>query len=111
MSISGCGFERGGDGGGEAVAVDRERAAGRHLVGVGRAHDQRAEPAHLLMQQADRVGLASSERNEFEQTSSASASVLCAAVIALGPHFVQDDRHAAPRRAARRPPSRRGRRR
>ena len=35
-------FERRGDGGGKAVAVDRERAAGRHLIGVGRAHDQRA---------------------------------------------------------------------
>ena len=45
-------------GGGKALAVDRERAAGRHLVGVAAAHDQRAEPAHLLVQQADRVGLA-----------------------------------------------------
>ena len=42
---------------GKAVAVDRERAAGRHLVGVGGAHDQRAEPAHLLVQQADGVVL------------------------------------------------------
>ena len=55
ISISGCAVERRRDGGGKAVAVDRERAAGRHLVGVGRAHDQRAEPAHLLVQQADGV--------------------------------------------------------
>ena len=46
-------FERGGDRGGESVAVHRQRPAGGHLVGVGRAHDQRAEPAHLLMQEAD----------------------------------------------------------
>ena len=47
--------QRLGDGSGKSVAVDRQRAAGRHLVGVGRAHDQRAQPAHLGMQQADRV--------------------------------------------------------
>ena len=57
-SISGWAVERGGDGCREAVAVDRQRAAGRHLVGVGRPHDQRAEPAHLLVQQADRIVLA-----------------------------------------------------
>ena len=44
-----------GDGGRKPVAIDRERAAGRHLVGVGRTHDQRAQPAHFGVQQADRV--------------------------------------------------------
>ena len=44
-------------GGGEAVPVDRERAAGRQLVGVGRAHDQRAGAAHLLVDHADGVVL------------------------------------------------------
>ncbi len=39
----------------ESVAVDGERAAGRHLVGVAGAHDQRAGQPHLGMQQADRV--------------------------------------------------------
>ena len=37
ISISGWSFERRGDRGGKAVAVDRQRAAGRHLVGVGRS--------------------------------------------------------------------------
>ena len=46
-------FERRGDGGGKAVAIDRERAAGRQLVGVGGVHHQRAEPAHLGVQEAD----------------------------------------------------------
>ena len=39
----------------KAVAVDRQRAARRHLVGIGGAHHQRAEPAHFLVQQPDRV--------------------------------------------------------
>ena len=47
--------ERRRDGCGKSVAVDGERAAGRHLMGVRRAHDERAEPAHLGVQQADRV--------------------------------------------------------
>ena len=36
----------------------------------------------------------SSERNELEQTSSASRSVWCASVCAQRPHLVQHDRHA-----------------
>ena len=48
-------FDRPRHGGGKALAVDRQRAAGRHLVGVGRAHDQRAEPPHFGMQQADGI--------------------------------------------------------
>ena len=48
--------ERRRHGGRETVAIDRERAAGRHLVGIAGAHDQRVEPAHLLVQQPDRVG-------------------------------------------------------
>ena len=42
---------------GEALAVDRQRAAGRHLAGVGGGHDQRAAAAHLGVQQADGVVL------------------------------------------------------
>ena len=47
--------QRLGHGGREAVAVHRQRAAGGHLVGVGRSHDQRAEPAHFGVQQADGI--------------------------------------------------------
>ena len=47
--------QRLGHGGGKTVAIDRQRAAGGHLVGVGRAHDQRAQPAHFGVQQADRI--------------------------------------------------------
>ena len=48
-------MQRPGDRGGKPVTVDRQRTARRHLVGIRRPHDQRAEPAHLGMQQPDRV--------------------------------------------------------
>ncbi len=92
------------DRGGEAVAVDRQRAAGRHLVRVapppGSASRSAASP-HAAGR--PRCSAASSERKELEQTSSASPSVLCASVAAHRPHLVQHDRHAAPARSARRP--------
>ena len=47
--------QRLGDRGREAVPVDRQRPARRQLVAVAHRHDQRAQPAHLLVQQADRV--------------------------------------------------------
>ncbi len=50
--------ERRGHGLREAVAVDGERASRRHLVGVGGTHHQRAEPPHLLVEQADGIVLA-----------------------------------------------------
>ena len=42
---------------GKAFAVDRERRAGRDLVDLGRGHDQRAQCAHFLVEQADGVGV------------------------------------------------------
>ena len=57
ISTCGMGFERLGDGIGEGMAVDGQRAAGRQARGVGAAQDQRAGAAHLLMQQADGVVL------------------------------------------------------
>ena len=97
ISISGCGRERRRDGGGEAVAIDRERAAGRHLVGVAAAHDQRAEPAHLLVQQADRIGLAvvGAERVGADQLGQRLG--LVRGGRAHRAHLVQHDRHAAAR--------------
>ena len=40
----------------KSVAIDRERASGRHLVRIGALKDDRAEGAHLAMQDPDRVG-------------------------------------------------------
>ena len=98
MSISGSRFERRGDGGGKAVAVDRERAAGRHLVGVGRAHDQRAEPAHLLVQEPDgalRSRIVGAERVGADQFGKLSG--LVRGGRADRPHLVQHHGHAAAR--------------
>ena len=52
---SGMIVQRLGDGGGKPVAIDGESAAGRYLIGVGRAHDQRPKPPHLGMQQPDGI--------------------------------------------------------
>ena len=41
--------------GGEPLAIDRQRGAGGHARRIGRAHHERAEPAHLLFEEADRV--------------------------------------------------------
>ncbi len=79
----------------EAVAVDRERAAGRHLV-ARRPSRMISEPARRISSCSRPTALvsASSERKELEQTSSARPSVLCASVPRTGPHLVQHHRHA-----------------
>ena len=41
------GFKRFGDRIGKRIAIHGQRAAGRHLIGIGAAHDQRPEPAQL----------------------------------------------------------------
>jgi hypothetical protein len=40
----------------KSVAIDGERASGRHLMRIGTLKDDRAESAHLAMQDPDRVG-------------------------------------------------------
>ena len=96
ISIRGWSLQRLGDGGGKSVAVDRERAAGGHLVGVGGAHDQRAQPAHFGVQQADRIvgGVIGAERIGADELGEAVGAVR------LGhpdrAHLVQHDRDARP---------------
>ena len=91
------GFQRGRHRGGEAVAVDRERAAGRHLMRIAAAHDERAEAAHFLMQQADRIGLplVGSERIGADEFGERLGLVRGGRLHR--PHLVQHDRHAAAR--------------
>ena len=89
------GGERSGDGGGEAFAIDRQRSAGRHLIGVGRAHDQRAEPAHLLMQQTDGVVLLVVGAERVRADELGERRGLVGRGGAHGPHLVQHDRNAA----------------
>ena len=55
ISIRGWSLQGLGDRGRKSVAIHRQGAAGGHLVGVGRPHDQRAQPAHFGMQQPDSV--------------------------------------------------------
>ena len=96
-------------GGGEAVPVDRERAAGGELVGVGRAHDQRAGAAHLLVDHADGIVL------RIVGAEGIGADQLGQLVGQMGlgaahrAHLVQHDRHARlrelPRRFAAREPA------
>ena len=87
-------FEPGGDGIGKAVAVDGERAAGRHLVGVAGRHDQRAGKPHLGMQQADRIALGVVRAEGVGADEFGEAVGLVGVGAAHRAHFVQDDRHA-----------------
>ena len=84
-------------GGGKRVPVDRERAAGGNLVGVGAGQDQRAATAHLLVQQADRVigGIVGAEGIGAHQLGKPVGLVGIGA--AFGAHFVENDRHPGAR--------------
>ncbi len=91
-------FERGRViGRGKFHAIDRERAARRHLVGVGRAHDQRPEPAHLFVQQADRVGVGGIGAEGIGADELGQAFRLVRGGHSDRPHLVQHDGHAAAR--------------
>jgi hypothetical protein len=94
--------ERLGDRIGKAVAVHRQRAAGRHLVGIGGAHDQRIQTAHFGVKQADRVGrgVVGPERVGTDQLGQ-SLGAVCGGG-ALRPHLVEHGRHATLRDLPRR---------
>ena len=78
----------------EPVAVHGKRAAGGNLLAVRRAHDQRAEPAHFGVQQADCVVflVVGAERIRADQFSVAIG--LVRGGRAQRPHFMQLDRDA-----------------
>ncbi len=94
---------------GEAVAVDRQRPAGGHLVLVGGGEDQRAHRAHLGVQQAHRIVLpvVGAERVGADQLGEAAGLVHGRG----GPRaaFRAAPRELRPRRSARRLPIRPGR--
>ncbi len=83
---------------GKAIAIDGERAAGRQLVLVGRAHHQRVKPAHFGMQNPDGacLGVVGAERVRANQFGKLSGLVHGGRT--LRPHFMQHDRYAAPRK-------------
>ena len=79
---------------GKSVAVDRQRAAGRHLIGIGRPHHQRAEPAHFRVQQADRVVVLVVGAERVRADELGVAVGLVRGGRPQRPHLVQHDRHA-----------------
>ena len=78
----------------EALAVDRERAACRQLVGVGRGHDQRGGAAHLLMQQPDGVGLPFVGAEGIGTDQLGEGAGLMRVGLPYRAHLVQHDRNA-----------------
>ena len=88
------GRDRLGDRGGESVAINRERAARRHLVGVGAGHDQGIHPPHFKMHKADGVcaGFVRSEGVGAYKLGERAGLVRGGG--AQWPHLVQDCRHA-----------------
>ena len=90
-------FERRGDGGGKAVTIDRERAARRQLVGVGGVQHQRAEPAHLGMEEADgaAVRVVGAERVRADELGELLGFVHGSRTHRA--HLMQHHRHAAAR--------------
>src|SRR5262249_31725075 len=76
---------------GKAVTVDGQSAAGRHLVCVSSAHYEGAEPAHFLVQQADRVVLRVVRTKRIRADELGAAVGLVNRRASFRPHFVQHD--------------------
>ena len=91
------GLQRLGHRRGEALAVHGQRPARRQLVPIAHGQDQRAQPPHLLVQQAHGVahGVVGAERVRADQLGQPVGLVRIGA--AHRPHLVQHHRHAAPR--------------
>ena len=84
----------GGDGIGEAPAIDGQRRAGGHARRVGTPHDDRPEPAHLFLEHADGVV-------EFVAAEAVAADEFGEAIALMdqgrahGTHLVQAHPHAS----------------
>jgi len=83
------------DGSGKAVAIDRQGPSGRQLVPVGSRHDQRACPAHLLMQETDCIGLPFVGAEGVRANKLGKAARLMRLGLAQGPHLVKSCRDAS----------------
>ena len=86
------GSKAGGHLGGKSFAIDRERRSCGDPVLVGGGHDQRAERAHFLVKQADRVvfGIVGAEAvraDHFRQP----VGLMRRGPVAAAPHFRQAD--------------------
>ena len=111
ISTSGSAVERRLDRLGKPDAIDRERAARRHLVPVGGGQDQRPATPHLLVQQTDRVALlvVGAERVRAHQLGEPGAEMRLGAPHR--PHLVQYGQEPRPAPTATPPRCRRARRR
>ena len=78
----------------KAVAIDRERAAGRKLVAVAHRHDQRAGAPHLGVQQPDGVGLGIVGAEGIGADELGEVAGLVRRRHRRRPHLVQHDRDA-----------------
>jgi len=87
--------KRRGHGRGKALAVDRQCASGRNLIDVGRAHDQRAETAHFLMQEPDGIVLVVVGAKRIRADQLGKRRGLVGRGGAQRTHLVQHDRDAA----------------
>ena len=94
---------------GKAVPVDRQRAAGRHLVGIRRRKDERAAAPHLRVQHADGVGFGVVRAEGVGADQLGERIRLVRVRATLRPHLVEDRRNAGagrlPRRLAARQPA------
>jgi hypothetical protein len=94
MADEGVGLERRRHGRREPVPVHRQRAAGGHLMGVALGHDEGAEAAHLLVQQAHRVGLRVVRAEGVGADELGKPVRLVGVGAAQGAHLVEDHRNA-----------------
>ena len=85
-----------GHGRGKPIPVHRQCPAGRQLVPIAHGQDQRAQPPHLLVQQAHGVahGVVGAERVGADQLGQPVGPVRIGRPHR--PHLVQHHRHAAP---------------
>jgi hypothetical protein len=76
------------------ITIDRKRRSGRHACDLGRVHDKRIEPPHLLFEESDGiVELVAAKRIAADQLGESIGFVdFCRP---RRPHFVDGDRNAA----------------
>jgi hypothetical protein len=86
--------ECGGNRCGKSVAVDRKRAAGGHLVCIRGVHDDRSEPAHFGVQEADGVVFMIVGTKRIRTNQLGITVGFVDGCRTQRPHFMQDDRNA-----------------
>ena len=79
----------------QAASKNNDFSAGRHLVGVGSAQDQRAKAPHLLVQEAHGVVLLVVGAQRVRADKLGERCRLVCRGGALRPHLMQHDRNAA----------------